>query len=56
MVATERGIKQARSLGFCSKDGRNEQGIGLNLTGSSGESSSLIVVASYNFTYSLGVS
>lgn len=53
VVTTERRRKQAKSLGSCSKNGNNEQGIALNLTGTSGKSRFLIVVASYNFTHSV---
>lgn len=55
VVTTERRgkKKQTKSLGSCGKNGKNEQGIALNLTGMSGKSSSLIVVASYNFTHSV---
>ena len=54
VVTTERREKKkTKSLGSCGKNGKNEQGIALNMTGMSGKSSSLIVVSSYNFTHSV---
>lgn len=56
MIVTEKWGKQGKSVASCSKDGNTEQGIGLNLTASSGKSSPLIVVASSNLTYSSAIS